>query len=293
MYKNLCVWGLKGGQIPKDEASVKESINLANATGYEGVELWMATVAQLAKEKSVGYVKSLLSDSKVIPAGWPVEGVWWEGGDEEYHNYLEKLPLFAKTGQDLDCNRMYIGMPNWSDERDYQENFRWHIERIKPIAKILGDFNCKIGLEWQGPKTLRIAHKYEFIHDMKSTLQLIEEIDEENVGLLLDSFHWYTSYGTIEDIVNLKGKTEVIYIHINDAPKGIPIDEQIDYKREIPGTTGVIDLIGFLKSLKEIGYDGPIEPTAVGSKILENKSVEEAAKLNSDALTKLFQEAGI
>jgi sugar phosphate isomerase/epimerase len=50
----------------------------------------------------------------------------------------------------------------------------------------------------------------------------------------------------------------VVYVHVNDAPVGVPIAEQVDNKRELPGDTGVIDIAGFLKALHKIGYNGPI-----------------------------------
>jgi len=292
MFKNLCVWALPGGQVPRDEPGLRSNIELAKLTGYDSTEIKIETVHQLGNEKSLEYVKGLFLEEGIIPAGWQVSDAW-RGNEEEYQQLLKMLPLWAETAQKLNCKRSFIWIPNASDERNYYENFVWHIKRLKPIVSILRDYSCRLGLEWQGPKTLRIHRKYEFIHDMKGMLQLCEAIDQNNtVGHLLDSFHWYTSYGTLEDIKSLRGD-QVIYIHLNDAPKGVPIDEQIDWKREIPGSTGVIDLVGFLKVLHEIGYNGPVEPTAIGSEILEKMSLQEAAKANCDALEKLFQAVGI
>ena len=45
---------------------------------------------------------------------------------------------------------------------------------------------------------------------------------------------------------------------LNDAPAGIPVDQQIDGKRELPAATGVIDAASFLGALQAIGYDGPV-----------------------------------
>ena len=53
---------------------------------------------------------------------------------------------------------------------------------------------------------------------------------------------------------------QVVYVHVNDAPAGVPIDEQMDGVRALPGETGVIDIAGFLKALQGIGYDGPVTP---------------------------------
>ena len=48
---------------------------------------------------------------------------------------------------------------------------------------------------------------------------------------------------------------------LNDAPAGIPIDEQKDNTRDLPCATGVIDLKAFLGALVKIGYDGPRAPS--------------------------------
>jgi sugar phosphate isomerase/epimerase len=294
------MWALSGGKDMVNETVLQEALQLAKDTGYEGIEIRIETVSQLVQEKSINYVRNLFSKAKIVPAGWELPGAYWRGDykyswrsdEKRYQQLMEKLPLFAKVSHDLGCKRSFTWPVSFSDEMDYEENFRFHVTRLKPIVNILKDYNLRLGLEWMAPKTCRIGHKYEFIYDMKGALILTKAIDKENVGLLLDSWHWYHSHGTLEDIKSLKPE-QVIYVHFNDAPKGIPMDEMKDLERAVPGETGVIDCIGFLKALKEIGYDGPIEPAAIGARSVENKSVLEAAKIYSDVLTRLFHTAGI
>jgi len=88
--------------------------------------------------------------------------------------------------------------------------------------------------------------------------ELVSSIGTPNVGLLLDSWHWYTSHGTVKELLRLSNR-DVIHVHVNDAPAGIPTDQQIDSRRKLPVTTGVIDLKGFINALVKIGYDGPVE----------------------------------
>lgn len=78
------------------------------------------------------------------------------------------------------------------------------------------------------------------------------------MGLLLDSWHWYTSHGTVEEMLELSNR-DIVHVHLNDAPAGIPVDEQIDNRRRLPVTTGVMDMKGFVNALVKIGYDGPVE----------------------------------
>lgn len=73
-----------------------------------------------------------------------------------------------------------------------------------------------------------------------------------NVGLLLDAWHWYTSGNDKADLELLTAK-DVVDVHVNDAPAGVPIDEQVDGVRCLPGETGVIDLNTFFRCLAARG----------------------------------------
>ena len=103
----------------------------------------------------------------------------------------------------------------------------------------------------------RAGKPHEFIWDMKRMLELGQVIGTGNVGLLLDCWHWYTSGGTVPELLALRPE-QVVYVHVNDAPAGIDRDAQVDNVRCLPGETGVIDIVGFLQALQTIGYDGPV-----------------------------------
>ncbi|MDH5794553.1 MAG: TIM barrel protein, partial [Candidatus Bathyarchaeota archaeon] len=104
-------------------------------------------------------------------------------------------------------------------------------------------------------------------------------------------WHWYTSHGTLDQIGRLKGR-DVVYVHVNDAPPGIPIDEQIDNVRRLPGETGVIDIVGFLKTLKQIGYDGPITPEPF-EKRLKELPIKGAVRKAGKALDNVWRSAAL
>ena len=89
-------------------------------------------------------------------------------------------------------------------------------------------------------------------------MELVDAIGTGNVGLLMDSWHWYTSHGTVEELLQLSNK-DIVHVHVNDAPAGIDVDKQMDNRRQLPVTSGVIDMKGFINALVKVGYDGPIE----------------------------------
>jgi sugar phosphate isomerase/epimerase len=83
-----------------------------------------------------------------------------------------------------------------------------------------------------------------------------------------------------------------VYVHLNDAPKGISVHEQIDSKRELPAATGVIDVAGFLQALKAVGYDGPVTVEPFNQAVRE-MSPKDAVRAASESLDKAFRLAGL
>jgi len=77
----------------------------------------------------------------------------------------------------------------------------------------------------------------------------------------------------------------VVMCHLNDAPKDIPVAQQVDSHRELPCATGVIDMKAFLGTLIKIGYDGPVacEPF---SQDLRKMPPEQALSTVAEAMKK-------
>lgn len=236
----------------------QEAVEAAKIGGFQGVDIDIIEMKKILKSKSVDEVKHLVEGKRLKFGGWGLP-VNFYGDEETYRRELERLPEYAQVSEELGCNRVFTWIQPFSDRLPFEENFKFHVKRLKPIAEILQDHGCCLGLEFDGAKTVRINHKYEFIYTMDGIMRLCEAIGTKNLGLLLDSWHWYTSHGTIDELRRLKGE-QVIYVHVNDAPAGIPIEEQRNFARCLPGETGVIDLVGFLKALKEIRYEGPVTP---------------------------------
>lgn len=256
MYK-----ALSPGALGIKVSGLGEAIEVAAKAGFEAVEFNPAEVADLVERDGAESVRAMFSTAGLKPAGWglPTD---WRNDEAAWREGLAELPRMAKASAAIGCDRTMTWIMPCSNDRPLAENRRFHVERFKPIAAILAEHGCRIGLEFIGPKTLRESQKYPFIHGMEDMLEMAAEIGP-NVGLLLDSFHWHTSGGTTDDLRELEPE-QVVYVHVNDAPP-VPIDDQIDSNRALPGATGVIDIKGFLMTLDQIGYDGPVTPEPFGN----------------------------
>ena len=257
--------------------SFEECVPLAAELGFHGIYIHPPAV----EERGVSETMEFLARYNMRAAGYglPVQMYKDDGAFEES---LKQLPAWAATARQLDCGRCSTWVPPASDDLDFDANYARCKARLARVGAVLKDYDAWLGLEFIGPKTCRDGRAHEFIHTMKGMLELCEDAGTGNIGLLLDCWHWYTSGGTIEEIEALRPE-QVVNVHVNDAPAGIPVDEQIDNVRETPGATGVIDLKGFLDALRAIGYTGPVmaEPF---SKKLAQMDDREAMKLIADSL---------
>lgn len=270
--------------------TVRDAIAAAVEGGFEGVELNAAEVAGLVRGRGAGHVRALFEDAGVRPAGWMLPTAW-RGDEQSWVRDLEELPGLAEASAAIGCDRVMTWVLPSSDERPFEENYVFHVGRLTPIAAILAEHGCRLGLEFVGTKTLRDSQRYPFVYRMGDMLRMGGEIGP-NVGLLLDCWHWYTSGGTVEELGSLRAE-QVVYVHVNDAPEGLSPDEQLDDVRALPGETGVIDIAGFLGALGRIGYEGPVTPEPFKRELAELPSDVERLHAVGAATVRVLQQAGL
>jgi sugar phosphate isomerase/epimerase len=252
MFKNLNP-GALGHAISFDQTCA-----YARQYHFGGVDLDLGFLDKMAREKSVQAAKDWFTETGLCIGSFGLN-VAWRDGDTDMA-YTESLPRFieeTKLAAALGCTRCVTWVMPRSDTLPYQQYFALAVRRLKPVAEILKTYGIWLGLEYVGPSTLRLGHKYDFIHTMDGMRALGAAIGTGNIGFLLDCFHWYTAHGTLSEIEALPAQ-EVVYVHVNDAIAGRSADEQIDNERAMVGETGVIDISGFFGALRKIGYEGPV-----------------------------------
>ena len=284
MFKNLSTGAIG------IRADMKEGLALAKNAGYEGLDLNIGEAHQLAEEHSVDYVKDLWNAAEIKMGGWGF-GVNWRGSDSDYYAGLAQLPARAELAAVLGCFRSTTVVGPASNDMTFQENWDFSVKRLRSVAEILKAHGHSIGLEFIGPATSRKSAKHLFAYSMDAMLGLAAAIGTGNVGLLFDTWHWYTCRSAIDDVRKLSAD-DVVYVHINDAPPGIDPYQQIDNIRCLPAETGVIPLTELIQILSEIGYDGPVTPEPFSKKVNEMEP-EEAAKVTAESLNQVWRNAGL
>jgi sugar phosphate isomerase/epimerase len=265
-------------------ANQRELIELAHAHGFESVEPLGGELARMSADEIKELLETMRAKRVVFgAAGLPVD---FRGEESKFEEGLSELPKIADALKRAEVTRMGTWIMPGHNSLTHLQNLKQHGKRLRQIAEILGERNIRLGLEYVGTKTLRDRFRYEFVHTMAETKELITEIGAKNVGFVLDSWHWWNANETDKDILTLKAE-QIVACDLNDAPAGIPKEMQIDGQRELPLATGVIPVESFLNALQKLGYDGPVraEPFNKALNDLEN---EEACARTADAMQRAF-----
>lgn len=280
MYKALSPYAI--GVKP---ANLEEAIAAAKTGGFGGVEFNPREVADLIDAQGVEAVRAKFETAGIQPAGFglPTD---WRSSEENWKAGLKDLPRLAQAASAIGGGRTMTWIMPCSNTLNFDQNRRFHIERFVPIAEILGEHGCALGLEFIGPKTLRDSQRFPFIYTLEAMLAMGKKIGS-NVGVLLDAWHWYTSCGTEAELLALRPE-QVVYVHVNDAPAGVEIDAHVDNVRGLPAETGVLPIGVFLRALQTIGYTGPVTPEPFKTSLNDLPSDTDRLKTVGAAMDAIF-----
>lgn len=278
------VCGNIGVKVPQ-----REAVELAIAHGFETVGAQATDLERMA-DAEVSELRALL---KAKGLGWGAANlpVDFRKDEETFRRTSEGLPAFARAVKRAGVIRVSTWLSPSSDTVTYRRNFAAVSGRLRETARVLeGEGGLRLGLEYVGPKTAWAGKKYSFVHTLAETRELVAEIGRPNVGYVLDSWHWWLAGDTAADLATL-GNEDVVAVDLNDAPAGIPKDQQIDNARELPLATGQIPVAEFLAALLAIGYDGPVRAEPF-NKALAEKPKAEAVAATAAAMKKAFALVG-
>ena len=235
--------GTAGGSLP-----FEQFVQLAAESGFPGCDVDMGYVVQ----HGTSALRDLFAGRKLRFGGWgpPVD---WRAEASKQSDGLTQLKTCAAAARELGIDSCCTWiMP--SSQPPFIENWDFHVERLKPVARVLAEQGLRFGLEFVAPYHLRRHFPHEFLFTPGQMLELADAVGP-NVGLLVDCFHCHCSGTTWEHLAQIPGK-RIVLAHLNDAPKQ-PVATISDGDRLLPGE-GAIDPRAFLGALRTAGYDGPV-----------------------------------
>ena len=273
------------------EADFTQLLSLAPACGFQGVDFPVGTVHSPEEARALG--------RQVADAGmqWglvPLPCDFLRIDDDGFGRGMAELEAAAPLVEAAACDRAYGHVWPGSDERQFEENFAWHVDRLRRLGSLLGSAGVRLGIEFLGPKTLQDSFRHPFIRSLPEAVGLIDAADC-GLGVVVDSFHWYTSGATLGELSEALAGRHIVNVHANDATAGRTRDQQLDDQRSMPLETGLVDAPGVLRVLDQLGYDGPViaEPLNPHQARFAQMPPKEVLEEVGACMQKLFCVAGV
>lgn len=223
-------------------------VAMASRAGYDAVDVDMGRALAAGARETL----ALFNKYRVKPGICPL-ATEFRLDEATFRADLKKLPDEAQFAVDIGCPRMATWVPP-AFETPAGEMRLILRERFTTIARLLADYGIRLGLEYISPWHCR-QKGHPCVWQMADMLSLCRECGD-NVGLLLDSWHWHHDPDHSTQAIVHAGKDAIVTVHLNDAPD-LPPEEIRDNERLLPGE-GVIDLAGFISALQQIGYEDAV-----------------------------------
>lgn len=237
------------------QCTPKSLLNYAKTFGFKAISPLLNDLLSFTKTEKLNYLAEM-NDLGIVfdTGGLPIQ---FRTTESEFQKGLQYLQTNIEAIANLKIPSFVTWVMPTHPSLTYLQNFQSHRNRLQQVAQVLNSEGLRLGLEYVGPKTLMAQSKYPFLHTISGLQELIDAIDSDNVGYLLDSFHSYCAKDEKKDLDFLQLK-DIVAVQINDGVPGRSPDTQIDQERELPGDSGLIDLRAFLNLVQSKGYNGPV-----------------------------------
>lgn len=228
------------------KADLPTDIRAAAAAGFDYLEIWAAKLRKFLEENSVADLKTLFIENRIKPLSInSIEHVTLREAAAyvEIRAECEELSSLAEA---IGCPYIVLvpGKLPTGGLSSY-EVIEESVGVLRELASIGERHGVGLAFEFLGQKDCSVQ-----------TLELADEIvakvNRRNIGLVIDSFHFYTGGSTIKMIEALDPKRLFIF-HIDDA-EDLPLDHLTDAQRLLPGL-GILPLREIIAAFKQIGYD--------------------------------------
>jgi len=223
-----------------------------SAAGFKHVELWFPKLA------NVGLTASQVAATLRGAGLQPVVACALDG-------YLarsqgELAPHLPEAQKNFELAQA-LGIPSFIvytfvGNQDPQDDYQLAAERLYQIAELASKHKVKVALEFCAGS--------RFIGSLATALSVMRTAAHADVGICLDTFHFFAGVSNTEDLLMLR-PGEIVHVHFHDAPGDIPRERMADPDRVPPGE-GIFPLLAVTAALRRLGYSSNLSVELFGAK---------------------------
>ena len=230
-------------------ADLATDLRVAQSAGFDYVEIWAAKLRAFLERHSAADLKRLFTEHELSPLSInSIEHITFR--DPVAHDSIKnQCRELSSIASEIGCPYIVV-VPGRSPEGGATrfEVIDESVRVLNELCDIAAVSHVSLALEFLGQADCSVQN-LDLAHE------IVRTVNRKNLGLVIDSFHFYAGGSSVEMIEALDPKLLAVF-HINDAEKR-PRAELNDSHRLFPGL-GILPLQAIIAALRRIGYDGAV-----------------------------------
>jgi 2-keto-myo-inositol isomerase len=225
-------------------STLERDLELCEKYGYDLIEIRLDKLREYLETHTVEDLVRFFRNNKLKPFAFNALEFIIFRDEAGYNDIKENLVFLCQVGEKINCKKIVV-VPTF-DVGDYtkSEIKKESILKLNELADIAEKYGVKLAYEFVGYPNCSV-------NTFGQTYDIVSSVNRDNVGMVLDCFHFHAMGSRIEDLKKADA-SKIFIFHIDDS-EDLPIGALRDDKRLWPGE-GAVDLNLILGTLKEIGY---------------------------------------
>lgn len=178
--------------------------------------------------------------------------------DTDEQTFLKQLNRMENHAYVASCigSHLFILSVNPGGNKTYIQNLCVYKSYLDRIAKCLNKYNILLGVEFLYTDPFMLYYQHKFIRSLRELVDMLNQIDNANIKLVLDTFHMFGSREFNPNQISVP-VDRIALIQLCDI---IPCSDHLytDAARRLPMESGLINAKSFIRTLKQEGYSGYI-----------------------------------
>jgi 2-keto-myo-inositol isomerase len=226
-------------------ADLETDIKAASAAGFELIEIWAAKLRVFLETKTPADLKNLLIENNLEPYSInSIEHITFRSA-ADYAEIKAETEELAAIASEIGCPYVVVVPGKLPENAKRKEIIDESVKVLDELGDIAQKYNVSLAFEFLGQTDCSVQ-------TLDLCNEIIEKVNRENIGNVIDTFHFYAGNSTFEAIDRMKPEKLFIF-HINDA-ENLPKDELTDAHRLYPGT-GILPIREIKEHFDKIGYN--------------------------------------
>ena len=234
------------------------------AAGFKLVELWLPKLSQAGI--SADTASSVLRKYSLTPVCACSSDAKLTATEDEFSQGLSEMRKGLEYGQELGL-RSYV-IYSKTVARPAPEDHKLAAGRLARVAEMAERYRIRLALEFFAGSNL--------LGCLPTTLGVLRSAGHSNVGVCLDTFHFFVGSSKTEDLDDLR-PGNIAHVHFHDVPAGIPRERLVDADRLPPGE-GCLRLDRITAALRRVQCQGPLSVELFGAQFHNGDPKQVAAR---------------